>query len=92
MFNPSEERGHVMLVLRSLKQILPAQTLGFWDGEIAVAAKKKSKLIISTYESSLESKTSAWQKILRVRTLTAICEAYVQSVRMARPPPPPPTL
>jgi len=29
-----------VLVLRSLKQILPARTLGFWDGKIVVAEKK----------------------------------------------------
>lgn len=71
-----------MLVLRSLKQILPAQTLGFWDGKIVVAEKKIS--IISTYESLIESRMNSWHKILRVRTQTAICETYVEPVRNTR--------
>lgn len=36
----NEEQGNFVLVLRSLKQILPAQTLGFWDGKTVVAEEK----------------------------------------------------
>ena len=67
-----------MLVLRALKQILPAHTLGFWDGKI-VFTEKKIYWIISTYESSLETKMYSWHKILRVCTQIAICETYVET-------------
>lgn len=70
-----------MLVLRSLRQILPAQTLGFWDGEIV---EKIWFINISTYESFLESKMNSWHKTLRVHTQTTICETDVKPVIKAR--------